>query len=149
MPGPSPKLFTPLTIRGVTIPNRIAVSPMAMYSADRGYPEPFHHAHYVKLAMSGAGLVFIEETAVTETGRITNGCLGLWNDKQIPDYLAITKIIGAMGAKSAIQISHGGRKCSAQRALEGNGPLTPATIAERDEVWKPVDPSGGNSGESM
>lgn len=136
-----PLLFTPLKIRGVELRNRIAVSPMAMYVAENGYPVPFHFAHYAKFAMGGAGLVFIEETAVTRTGRITNGCLGLWTDEQIDSYRPLTKLIREMGAASAMQIAHGGRKASAQRAWEGNGPLTEENLAKGDERWTPLGPS--------
>lgn len=136
-----PLLFTPLKIRGVELRNRIAVSPMAMYVAENGYPVPFHFAHYAKFAMGGAGLVFIEETAVTRTGRITNGCLGLWTDEQIASYRPLTTLIREMGAASAMQIAHGGRKASAQRAWEGNGPLTDENLAKGDERWTPLGPS--------
>ncbi len=141
MPGRAPKLFAPLTIRGVTLKNRISVSPMAMYSAQNGFPEPFHLTHYSKFAMGGAGLVFVEEAAVTRPGRITNGCLGLWSDKHAFWLSDITKEIRALGAHSAIQINHGGRKCSAQRAWEGNGPLTAENLVNGDETWEPLGPS--------
>lgn len=72
----APKLFTPLDVRGVTLPNRIAVSPMAQYSADNGYPVSYHHLHYGKFAQGKPGLIIVEATAVTREGRITNGCLG-------------------------------------------------------------------------
>lgn len=134
-------LFQPLKIRGVELRNRIVVSPMAMYCAEDGYPTPFHLVHYGKFAMGGAGTVFIEETAVTRTGRITNGCLGLWDDKQIDAMREITSVVRAHGSAPAIQISHGGRKGSAQRAWEGNGPLTAENIANGDETWTPLGPS--------
>ncbi len=136
-----PLLFTPLTIRGVTLRNRIAVSPMAMYVAENGYPTPFHQVHYGKFALGGAGIVFVEETAVTRTGRITNGCLGLWEDAQIAALAPIAAFLTQQGSVPAIQIAHGGRKASTQRAWEGNGPLTDANIANGDERWQPVAPS--------
>ncbi|MDF1855032.1 NADH:flavin oxidoreductase/NADH oxidase [Pseudooceanicola sp.] len=137
----TPKLFTPLTLRGVTLRNRIAVSPMAMYRAEDGYPTDFHRTHYGKFGMGGAGLVFVEETAVTRTGRITNGCLGLWNDNQTEAYRPIAAQLRDQGAVSCMQIAHGGRKSSAQRAWEGNGPLTAENLANGDEQWTPVAPS--------
>ncbi|WP_454620993.1 NADH:flavin oxidoreductase/NADH oxidase [Bradyrhizobium cenepequi] len=134
-------LFQPLKIRGVELRNRIVVSPMAMYCAENGYPTPFHLLHYGKFALGGAGTVFIEETAVSRTGRITNGCLGLWEDEQIDALRPITAALRAHGSVSAIQIAHGGRKASAQRAWEGNGPLTAENIANGDESWTPLGPS--------
>lgn len=141
MPGAKPLLLSPLTIRGVTLRNRIAVSPMAMYRAQNGHPVPFHLVHYGKFALGGAGLVFVEEAAVTRTGRITNGCLGLWDDAQARALAPIASILKQEGSVPAIQIAHGGRKASAQRAWEGNGPLTPENVAEGDEIWQPLAPS--------
>jgi len=136
-----PLLFQPLKIRGVELRNRIVVSPMAMYCAENGYPVTFHLLHYGKFALGGAGTVFIEETAVTRTGRITNGCLGLWENRQIDALRPITAALRAHGSIPAIQIAHGGRKSSSQRAWEGNGPLTASNIANGDESWVPLGPS--------
>lgn len=141
MAADKPLLFTPLTIRGIELPNRIAVSPMAMYMAQNGYPVPFHHVHYGKFAMGGAGLVYVEEAAVTRTGRITNGCLGLWEDGQGEALAPIAAFIASQGSVPAIQINHGGRKASAQRAWEGNAVLTAQNIANGDEMWQPLGPS--------
>ena len=141
MAADGPILFKPLTVRGVRLPNRIAVSPMAMYMAQNGYPAPFHHVHYGKFAMGGAGLVYVEEAAVTRTGRITNGCLGLWEDGQADALAPIAAFISSMGSVPAIQINHGGRKSSAQRAWEGNAVLTADNLARGDEHWQPLGPS--------
>lgn len=141
MAGPKPLLLTPLTIRGVTLPNRIAVSPMAMYRAQDGFPTPFHLVHYGKFALGGAGLVYVEEAAVTRTGRITNGCLGLWDDAHAEALAPVAAFLSAEGSIPAIQINHGGRKASAQRAWEGNGRLTPENLANGDESWQPLGPS--------
>jgi 2,4-dienoyl-CoA reductase-like NADH-dependent reductase (Old Yellow Enzyme family) len=136
-----PLLFQPMKIRGVELRNRIVVSPMAMYCGEDGYPTSFHLLHYGKFALGGAGTVFIEETAVSREGRITNGCLGLWEDKQVDALRPITSALRAHGSVPAIQIAHGGRKGSTQRAWEGNGPLTAENIANGDEAWMPVGPS--------
>lgn len=141
MTGLKPLLFTPLKIRGVEFRSRIAVSPMAMYSAENGYPVPFHHVHYGKFAIGGAGLFFIEEAAVTRNGRITNGCLGLWEDGQIDALAPIAAFLISQGVVPAIQIAHGGRKSSTQRSWEGNGPLAAENLANGDEEWQPVAPS--------
>jgi 2,4-dienoyl-CoA reductase-like NADH-dependent reductase (Old Yellow Enzyme family) len=134
-------LFQPLKIRGVELPNRVVVSPMAMYTADNGYPSVFHLLHYGKFALGGAGTVFLEEHAVMRAGRMTNGCLGLWEDGQIDALRPITAALRAQGSIPAIQIAHGGRKSSMQRAWEGNGPLTAENIANGDEQWVPQAPS--------
>ena len=74
-------LFSPLKIRGVTLPNRIAVSPLCMYSAKDGMAQPFHFAHLSTFARGKAGLVFTEATAIVPEGRITPQCLGIWSDE--------------------------------------------------------------------
>lgn len=105
-----PKLFSPFSLRSVTIKNRIAVSPMAMYMAKEGIPDAFHLVHYGKFAMGGAGVVFVEETAISREARITNGCLGLWNDQQQHAFSHLAQTIHELGAQTCIQISHCGRK---------------------------------------
>lgn len=136
-----PILFQPLDIRGVTLPNRIVVSPMCQYSAQNGYPTTHHSVHYGKFALGGAGLVFIEATGVTPTGRITNGCLGLWEDGQAEALQPITHFLKENGSVPAIQIGHAGRKASMQRPWHGNGPQTQEDIARGDIVWEAMAPS--------
>jgi len=136
-----PLLFTPLQIRDVTVRNRIAISPMAMYCAENGFPTSFHLHHYARFAMGGAGIVFIEQSSVTRVGRITNGCLGIWSDEHAAALEPVTQFIKSQGSVPAIQIAHGGRKSSTQRAWEGNGPLTAENLANGDETWTPVGPS--------
>lgn len=137
----SPLLFTPLCIRELSIPNRIVISPMAMYCAEDGHPTDFHLHHYGKFAMGGAGIVFIEQASVNRVGRITNGCLGIWSDEHAAELAPLTKFIKSQGSVAAIQIAHGGRKSSTQRAWEGNGPLTQENLDNGDETWTPVGPS--------
>nr|WP_133769947.1 NADH:flavin oxidoreductase/NADH oxidase [Enterovirga rhinocerotis] len=141
-PAPaSIKLLEPFTLRGVELPNRIVMSPMAMYAADEGEVNQFHLTHYHKVAMGGVGMVVVEQTAVSRRGRITNGCLGLWHDGQIEGMRRLVAGIHSFGAKAAIQINHGGRKGSAQRAWQGNGALTADDIARGEELWVPEGPS--------
>ena len=136
-----PQLFQPLAIRGVTLPNRIVVSPMCQYSAQNGYANEHHAIHYGKFAMGGAGLVFVEATGVTGTGRITNGCLGIWEDGQAEALRPIAKYLKESGSVPAIQLGHAGRKASMQRPWHGNGPQTPKDVARGDEIWQTVAPS--------
>lgn len=135
------KLFTPLTIRGVTLPNRIVIPPMDMYCAEDGHPTDFHRTHYGKFAFGGAGLVFVEATAVTRDGRITNGCTGIYTDDHVASFQPITDQIRSFGFKSCLQLAHSGRKGSTQRAWQGNGPLTQDNIDNGDETWVPLAPS--------
>jgi len=117
------KLFDPLAIGKVTVPNRIAVSPMCQYSAHDGCADPdWHGQHLMNLAMSRAGLVMIEATAVERIGRITHGCLGLWDDAteaSLARVLAPARRVAHRETKFGIQLAHAGRKASAQRPWEG------------------------------
>ena len=90
-----PPMFTPYVLRGVTLPNRIVVSPMAMYSAADGVPNDFHLVHLGARAMGGAALVFGEMTCVSPDARITPGCLGLWNDEQAAGWKRIVDFVHA------------------------------------------------------
>src|SRR5579863_6919337 len=119
--GPTvPPMFTPYTIRGVTLPNRIVVSPMAMYSAVDGMPNDFHLVHLGSRALGGAGLVFGEMTCVSPDARITPGCLGLWNDEQEAQWKRLVDLVHRVGeAKAGIQLGHAGRKGSTKVAWEG------------------------------
>ncbi|MCO7728551.1 bifunctional salicylyl-CoA 5-hydroxylase/oxidoreductase [Brucella intermedia] len=115
-----PPMFTPYTLRGVTLPNRIVVSPMAMYSATDGLIDDFHMVHLGSRAMGGAGLVFAEMTCVSPDARITPGCLGIWNDAQAEGWKRVVDFIhGNSNAKVGMQIGHAGRKGATKLAWEG------------------------------
>ncbi|AWK90107.1 bifunctional salicylyl-CoA 5-hydroxylase/oxidoreductase [Azospirillum thermophilum] len=115
-----PPMFTPYSIRGVTLPNRIVVSPMAMYSATDGVAGDFHLVHLGARAMGGAGLVFGEMTCVSPDARITPGCLGLWNGEQRDGWRRMVAFIHANSdAKVGIQLGHAGRKGATKLAWEG------------------------------
>ena len=120
------KLFTPVDLGGVTLPNRIVVSPMCQYSAIDGSAQPWHMVHYGALAMSGAGLLCFEATHVEREGRITQGCLGLYNDENEEALKPVVEWARAWmpTVKLGIQLGHAGRKASAQRPWKGGGPLT-------------------------
>lgn len=140
-PAALPLLFTPMKLRDVTLPNRIVVPPMAQYSAVDGVANDFHLVHYGKFAMGGAGTVFVEATGVNDEGRITNGCLGLWNDEQQRAFEPITRMLKSHGSVPAIQIGHGGRKAGMQRPWFGNGPLNDKDFARGEKTWLPMAPS--------
>lgn len=120
------QLFTPFSIGSLTLPNRIAVAPMCQYSADDGCMNDWHLQHLMSLAMSGAGLVMVEATAVERLGRITHGCVGLYsdaNERALKRVLDAARAVAPPGTKFGIQIGHSGRKGSAERPWEGGGPL--------------------------
>ena len=107
------KLFTPIKFRNIELKNRIVMSPMCMYSAEDGVANDFHFVHYGSRAQGGVGLVMVEATGVEPRGRITNKCLGIWNDEQA---LALKKIVDFVhensDSKIGIQLAHAGRKGS-------------------------------------
>jgi 2,4-dienoyl-CoA reductase-like NADH-dependent reductase (Old Yellow Enzyme family) len=131
-----PHLFQPLTLRSVTLRNRIGVSPMCQYSAKDGFANEWHYVHLGSRAVGGAGLVIAEATAVAPEGRITPGCLGLWSDAHIEPLARIAKFITEQGAVAGIQIAHAGRKASA--ALPWNGG---AHLIESQGGWETIAPS--------
>ncbi|HYM31534.1 MAG TPA: NADH:flavin oxidoreductase/NADH oxidase [Candidatus Cybelea sp.] len=120
-------LFSPITLGGLTLPNRIAVSPMCQYSAVDGSANDWHLAHLTQLAVSGAGLLTIEATAVSAQARITLGCLGLYSDA---NEAALARVIAACRrfgqTPMGIQLAHAGRKGSAHVPWKGGGPLKAA-----------------------
>jgi len=130
-------LFTPFTLKSVTLRNRIAVPPMCQYSAVDGVTNDWHRAHYASIARGGAGLVIVEATAVTPEGRITPGCAGLWNDEQVAGMAAIAGAIKDAGAVAGIQIGHAGRKASANRPWDGNAHIP----NDAPDGWQTIAPS--------
>lgn len=135
-PTATPHLFQPLTIRSVTLRNRIGVSPMCQYSATDGFANDWHFVHLGSRAVGGAGLVIVEATGVAPEGRITPGCLGLWSDKHSEPLARIAKLVKSHGAVAGIQIAHAGRKASA--ALPWNGG---AHLSEAQGGWETIAPS--------
>lgn len=112
--GDGPALFRPITIRGLTIRNRVWVPPLCQYSvtARDGVPHDWHLVHLGSMAAGGAGLVVAEATAVNPEGRISDHDTGIWNDAQVEAWRRITRFIRSQGAASGIQLAHAGRKAS-------------------------------------
>jgi len=110
----TPPLFTPITIRGLTIRNRVWVPPLCQYSvtARDGVPHDWHLVHLGAMAAGGAGLVVAEATAVNPEGRISDHDTGIWNDEQARAWSRITRFLHSQGAASGIQLAHAGRKAS-------------------------------------
>ena len=131
------KLFTPIQLGGITLPNRIVVSPMCQYSAADGAMSDWHTVHLGSLACSGAGLMIIEATGVTREGRISNYCSGLYHDLNEAAMKRVVEICrGISKSPIGVQLAHAGRKGSAQAPWLGGKPLGPA-----ESPWQTVAPS--------
>ncbi|MBS0416975.1 MAG: NADH:flavin oxidoreductase/NADH oxidase [Proteobacteria bacterium] len=130
-------LFSPIALRNLVLPNRIVVSPMCQYSAEQGLATDWHIMHLGALAMSGAAMLFIEATAVESAGRITPGCLGIWDEDR---QAAIARVVAAIRRYSnirvAVQLAHAGRKASSDVPWEGGQQIP---IAKGG--WEAVAPS--------
>jgi 2,4-dienoyl-CoA reductase-like NADH-dependent reductase (Old Yellow Enzyme family) len=121
----SSALFTPLPIRGVTLVNRIAVSPMCEYSSDDGFANDWHLVHLGSRAVGGAALVIAEATAVEADARITPGDLGIWKAEHVEPLRRITAFIKSQGSVPAIQLAHAGRKASTRAPWDGGASIAP------------------------
>ena len=137
----APLLFQPMTLRGLTLRNRIVIAPMCQYSAVDGLAQDWHFAHLSSFAMGGAGLVFAEASAVAERGRITYGDLGIWSDAHANALKPAIRFIQGQGAAAGAQIAHAGRKASMQRPWHGNGPMDERDTERGEERWDIVAPS--------
>ncbi|GAB2918664.1 NADH:flavin oxidoreductase/NADH oxidase [Micromonospora polyrhachis] len=134
-------LFQPMTLRSVTVPNRVWMAPMCQYSAaadgpDVGVPTDWHFVHLASRAVGGAGLILVEATAVAPEGRISPGDLGLWNDRQQTAFVRITDFLKRSGTVPGIQLAHAGRKAGTAAPWLGGAPLAP-----EHGGWQPVGPS--------
>ncbi len=129
-------LFDPLSIRGITLPNRIVVSPMCEYSSEDGFANDWHLVHLGSRAVGGAGLIFTEATAVTPEGRISPEDLGIWSDEHIEFLARIVRFLKIQGTVPGMQLAHAGRKGSTYKPGRGNGAVLP-----KDGGWVPVAPS--------
>lgn len=144
-----PLLFTPLTIRDVTLKNRVVVAPMHQYAAEKGFPTDWHLMNIGRFAAGGAGLVFVESTKVDRRGCGTVGDTGLWDDKFTPHFKRLADFIRAHDSVPAIQLGHSGRKARRFRPWEGGAPLTePPEGCEDWEDWELVAPSALPGGDN-
>lgn len=141
-------LLSPLSLRSITLRNRLVVSPMCQYSAVDGFANDWHFVHLGRFAAGGFGLVVMEATAVVPEGRITYGDLGLWSDDQMAPLRRIVAFLHGQGAAAGIQLAHAGRK--AATALPWRNGFD-ETEAEKPAVgfteWQPVAPSAEIHGE--
>ena len=143
-PFKAPPMFAPFQLRGMSLRNRVVVSPMAQYMAEDGLAGDWHLVHYGARAVGGAGLVFTEMTCPSADARITPGCTGLYNDAQVAGWQRVTRFVHAdSGAKICLQLGHAGRKGSTQlgwhemdrplRKDEDNWPLLSASALPYDD----------------
>lgn len=132
------KLFSELTLRKLTIRNRIFIAPMCQYSCEQkdGVVSDWHLVHLGARAAGGAGLIIAEATAVAPEGRISPWCPGIWNQQQVEAWARVNKFIHEQGAKSALQLAHAGRKGSSYREWSGSG-----SVPQADGGWQTVAPS--------
>ena len=137
MPKNPPHLFSPLTQRSVTFPNRIAVSPMCQYSYKDGLSNEWQFVHLGSRAVGGAGAVIVEAAAVTPEGRITPGDLGIWSEAHIAPLARIAAFVKEQGSVPGIQLAHAGRKASMALPWAESQ----AAIPESDGGWQTVAPS--------
>ncbi len=129
------KLFSPFPLRGLTLRNRVFVSPMCQYSCRDGLPGEWHLVHLGSRAVGGAGLVMAEASAVVPEGRISPADAGLWNDAQAQAWAPVARFIREQGAAPAVQLAHAGRKASTFAPWDGDGPVA------GPEGWAPVGAS--------
>ncbi len=130
------RLFSPLKLRELTIPNRIFVSPMCQYSSPDGKPNDWHFVHLGSRAVGGAGLVITEAIAITPEGRISPDDLGIWSDDHAEALTTSVNFIKKQGSVAGIQLAHAGRKASVAAPWLGGGPLN-----LDDRGWQPLAPS--------
>lgn len=131
-----PVLFSPLTLRGLTLPNRVVVSPMCQYSAVDGFANDWHLVHAGSRAVGGAGLFLMEASSVVPEGRITPSDLGLWQDAHVEPLRRIVDFLHSHGTAAGIQLAHAGRKASRDVPWRGGNLLT-----EDEGGWQVVGPS--------
>src|SRR5918912_421483 len=140
-PVSTPPLLQPLTLRELTLRNRLVVAPMCQYSVTDGLVGDYHLVHLGRFALGGFGLVIVEATAVTADGRISHGDVGLWSSAHVPGLARIAGFLHAQGALAGVQLAHAGAKASSRRPWEGGGPVTAENANPGEEPWPTVSAS--------
>lgn len=130
------KLFSPIAIKGITLKNRIVVSPMCQYSSEDGFANDWHLVHLGSRAVGGASLIVFEATGVSPEARISPQDLGIWKDEHIDKLTQITAFIKAQNCVAGIQLAHAGRKASTMQPWKGRD-----MVREEDGGWQTVAPS--------
>jgi 2,4-dienoyl-CoA reductase-like NADH-dependent reductase (Old Yellow Enzyme family) len=135
-----PHLFDPMTIRGLTLANRVFVSPMCEYSSSEGFANDWHLVHLGSRAAGGAALTMTEATAVTAEGRITPADLGIWSDRHVDGLARIVRFVRSQGSAAAIQLAHAGRKASTSLPWEGPLRAVPPSVGGWQVAGPTVEP---------
>ncbi|MGV2984384.1 hypothetical protein ACNPNP_11840 [Microbacterium sp. AGC85] len=130
------RLFSPVTVAGTEMANRVWVAPMCQYRASDGVPNDWHRAHLSAFAEGGFGLILTESTAINAEGRITPGDTGLWNGDQQEAWSRVVESVHARGALIGVQLGHAGRKASTHRPVDGEG-----SVPLAEGGWATVAPS--------
>ena len=143
----SAALFQPYRLRGIVARNRVVIAPMQQYSAIDGHAGDWHIVHLGRFALGGAGIVFVESTAVEERGRNAHGDTGLWKDSQIEPLRRVVKVLKDNGAVPAIQLGHTGRKGALQTPWGGHRHLNDIDALRGEAAWPVVGPSALPVGE--
>lgn len=137
----TPALLQPLTVRGLTLRNRLVVAPMCQYSVTDGLVGDYHLVHLGRFALGGFGLVIVEATGVTADGRISHGDVGLWSDEHVTGLARIADFLHGEGVAAGIQLSHAGNKASSRRPWDGGGPVTVENARPGESPWPTVSAS--------
>lgn len=141
MTDQTPTLFTPLTLRGRTLRNRVVISPMCQHASEDGFANDFHLVHYGKFALGGAALVLTESTAISADSRVGIKDLGVWSHDHIPGLKRVADFVHEHGALMGVQIAHSGRKAFSEALWDGGRALTPEQLDAAGVEWRRVGPS--------
>ncbi len=136
-----PKLFTPTTLRGVTVRNRIMLSPMNQHRAHDGYADDGLLVHLGKFALGGFGIIMTEATAIEPRGRVAPGDLGIWSDDHVAGLRRVCDYVRSAGGTPGVQLAHSGRKGASQRPWQGFGPLNEHDAARGEPPWALISPT--------
>ncbi len=136
-----PKLFTPITVRGVTVRNRVMLSPMNQHRAHDGYADDGLLVHLGKFALGGFGVIMTEATAIEPRGRVAPGDLGIWSDDHIAGLRRVCDYVKKAGGTPGVQLAHSGRKGASQRPWQGFGPLNEEDAKRGEPPWPLVSPT--------
>lgn len=144
----TPTLFTPFTMRSLTVRNRVGVSPMCMFACEdkTGVVTDWHVVHYGQFAIGGAGLIIAEATAVTAEGRVTPDDAGLWDDSHIPAWRRVTDAVHRAGSAIAVQLAHAGRKASSYPGLPTHPKSHRGSVPIHLGGWEAIGASGAAFG---
>jgi len=136
-----PKLFTPITVRGVSVRNRVMLSPMNQHRARDGYADDGLLVHLGKFALGGFGIIMTEATAIEPRGRVAPGDLGIWSDDHIAGLRRVCNYVKDAGGTPGVQLAHSGRKGASQRPWHGFGPLNEEDARRGEPPWPLVSPT--------